>query len=209
MFFQVFPPSSDLYTPSPHDELCRLFGSPEPTHTIDGSEAAIAMSPIVETPSLSNTGSNVVPLFVVFHTPPEAAAIYTMLGLLSTTATSSMRPPIAAGPISRNSRLLNLSVGLVWPDTAEGTAAQTKPASATTPNTPRPSFHSMSYLPQYTRPGMILRQNEPRITCLRNAVLPMRRGENQGRTVWLSFAYRATKAPCYAIQLFPRPACSV
>src|SRR5690349_4765863 len=34
-----------------------------------------------------------------------------MLGLLSTTAKSSMRPPITAGPISRNSRFLNLSAG--------------------------------------------------------------------------------------------------
>ena len=69
------------------------------------------MSPIVETPSLSNTGSQVVPLFVVFHTPPDAVPTYTMFGLLSTTAKSSMRPPITAGPISRNSRFLNLSVG--------------------------------------------------------------------------------------------------
>src|SRR6266850_452463 len=72
IFFHVFPPSSDLYTPSPHDELCRLFGSPVPTHTMDGSDGAIAMSPIVDTLSLSNTGSQVVPLLVVFQTPPDA-----------------------------------------------------------------------------------------------------------------------------------------
>src|SRR5437588_3237132 len=98
--------------PSPHDELWRLFGSPLPTQTIEGSDGAMAISPIVETPSLSKTGSQVVPLFVVFHTPPEAVPTYTMFGLLSTTAKSSMRPPIVAGPISRNSRFLNLSVGL-------------------------------------------------------------------------------------------------
>src|SRR5579863_5811507 len=34
-----------------------------------------------------------------------------MLGLLSTTAKSSTRPPITAGPISRNSSALNLSIG--------------------------------------------------------------------------------------------------
>src|ERR1700756_244506 len=79
------------------------------------------MSPIVETPSLSNTGSQVVPLFTVFQTPPEAVPTYTMLGLLSTTAKSSMRPPITAGPISRNSRFLNLSVGF-WGTAAEFTA---------------------------------------------------------------------------------------
>src|SRR6267378_173035 len=112
IFFQVFPPSSDLYAPSPQEELCRLFGSPVPTHSTDGSDGAIAMSPIVDTLSLSNTGSHVVPLLVVFQTPPEAVPTYTMFGLLSTTAKSSMRPPIVAGPISRNSRFLNLSVGL-------------------------------------------------------------------------------------------------
>src|SRR5437867_9256898 len=114
VFFQVFPPSSDLYAPSPQDELCRLLASPVPTHTTEGSDGAIAMSPIVDTLSLSNTDSHVVPLFVVFQTPPDAVPTYTMFGLLSTTAKSSMRPPIVAGPISRNSRLLNLSVGFGW-----------------------------------------------------------------------------------------------
>src|ERR1700730_5432097 len=111
---QVLPPSTDLYAPSPHDELCRLFGSPVPTHTTDGSEGAMAMSPIVDTASLSNTGCQVVPLFVVFHTPPKATPANTIFGLLSTTAKSSTRPPITAGPISRNSSALNLSVGFGW-----------------------------------------------------------------------------------------------
>src|SRR5260370_156658 len=35
IFFQVAPPSSDLYAPSPQEELCRLLGSPVPTHTTD------------------------------------------------------------------------------------------------------------------------------------------------------------------------------
>src|SRR5690242_5595432 len=100
--------------PSPHEELCRLLGSPLPTQTTEGSDGAMAMSPTVETPSLSKTGSQVVPLFVVFQTPPEAVPTYTIFGLLSTTAKSSMRPPITAGPISRNSRLLNFSAGFGW-----------------------------------------------------------------------------------------------
>src|SRR5438046_1078746 len=70
----------------------------------------MATSPIVETFSLSNTGSQVVPLLVVFHTPPEAVPTYTIFVSLSTTAKSSTRPHIAAGPISRNARFLNLSV---------------------------------------------------------------------------------------------------
>src|SRR5438445_3700572 len=88
IFFQVFPPSRDLYAPSPQEELWRLFGSPVPTHTIEGSDGAIAMSPIVDTSSLSNIGSHVVPLLVVFQTPPEAVPPYTVFGLLSTTAKS-------------------------------------------------------------------------------------------------------------------------
>src|SRR5438445_9582847 len=98
IFFQVFPPSSDLYAPSPHEELCRLFGSPEPTHTTDGSDGAIAMSPIVETPSLSNTGVHVAPFLVVFQTPPAATPTKTMFGWLSTHAKSSMRTPITPAP---------------------------------------------------------------------------------------------------------------
>src|SRR5580693_2272855 len=101
--------------PSPQEELCLLLGSPVPTHTTAGSDGAIAMSPMVDTASLSNTGSQVVPLFVVFHTPPDAVPTYTMFGLLSTTPKSSMRPPITAGPISRNSKFFSFSVGLDCP----------------------------------------------------------------------------------------------
>src|SRR5882762_3744430 len=132
IFFQVFPPSSDLYAPSPQEELCRLFGSPVPTHTTEGSDGAIAMSPIVDTLSLSNIGSHVVPLFVVFQTPPDAVPTYTMFGLLSTTAKSSMRPPITAGPSSRNSRFLNLSVGLGWSAGTAGAFVANAPVNTPT-----------------------------------------------------------------------------
>src|SRR5258708_2704406 len=141
IFFAVFPPSSDLYAPSPEEELCRLFGSPVPTHTTDGSDGAIAMSPIVDTLSLSNTGSHVVPLFVVFHTPPEAMPTYTMFGLLSRTAKSSMRPPIVAGPISRNSRFFNLSVGFGWSPGAASALIDTAPKTAAQARIVRRAFH--------------------------------------------------------------------
>src|SRR5216684_4277526 len=155
IFFHVFPASSDLYAPSPHDELCRLFGSPVPTHTTDGSDGAIAMPPIVDTPSLSNTGSHVAPLFVVFHTPPDATPTNTMFGLPSTTAKSSMRPPIVAGPISRNSRFFSLSVGFGW---------SAGPANAATANTPQNAVATTAILKTdetrfiiipRTRPGII------------------------------------------------------
>src|SRR6266851_5113297 len=157
IFFQVFPPSSDLYAPSPQEELCRLLGSPVPTHTTAGSDGAMAMSPIVETLSLSNIGSQVVPLFVVFHTPPEAVPTYTMLGLLSTTAKSSMRPPIVAGPSSRNSRFLNLSVGFGWSGAAFALTAQA-PSDAALASIIRRAFHvCFISIPLFARPGMLLR----------------------------------------------------
>src|SRR5215469_14963612 len=70
----VFPPSVDLYTPSPHPVLCRLFDSPLPTHTRSGLLVDTVTSPIDINPASWNCGSNEVPPFVVFHTPPCAAA---------------------------------------------------------------------------------------------------------------------------------------
>src|SRR5258708_33496415 len=49
-------------------------------------------------------GVNVVPAFVVFHTPPDAVARYHTRGSLGSTARSTMRPEIMAGPIGRSSR---------------------------------------------------------------------------------------------------------
>src|SRR5712692_10437070 len=123
---------------------------------MEGSDGAIAMSPIVDTSSLSNTGSHVVPLFVVFHTPPDAAPTNTMLGLLSTTAKSSMRPPIIAGPISRNSRLFHLSV-----DLASSPGLATLPAvHSAHPSTPAIIIRTTHVnfricIPPRTRLGMI------------------------------------------------------
>src|SRR6266571_6412193 len=55
MLVHVFPPSADLYTPSPHDWERRLFFSPVPTHTTFVSEGATARSPIVSVPRPSDT----------------------------------------------------------------------------------------------------------------------------------------------------------
>src|SRR6266851_952149 len=158
IFFQVFPLSSDLYAPSPQEELCRLFGSPVPTHTTEGSDGAIAMSPIVDTLSLSNIGSHVVPLLVVFHTPPEAVPTYTIFGLLSTTAKSSMRPPIVAGPISRNSRFLNLSVGFGWSPGAASALIDSAPRIAAEARIVHRAFPvCFISIPLCARPGILLR----------------------------------------------------
>src|SRR5260370_39227657 len=158
IFFKVFPPSSDLYAPSPQEELCRVFGSPVPTHTTDGSDGAIAMSTIVDTVSLSNSGSHVVPLFVVFHTPPEAVPTYPMFGLLSTTAKSSMRPPIVAGRISRNSRFLNLSVGFGWSPGAASALIDNAPRIAAQARIVHRAFPvCFISIPLDARPGILLR----------------------------------------------------
>jgi len=54
----------------PHDELLRLLPSPVPTQTIFGLFCDTATEPTDATGSLSNTPVQVVPLFVVFRTPP-------------------------------------------------------------------------------------------------------------------------------------------
>src|SRR5438067_1965749 len=73
-FFHEAPASVDLYTPLPHEELWRLFDSPVPTQTMEGSDGATATAPMVELVSLSKTGSQVVPPLIVFITPPDAVA---------------------------------------------------------------------------------------------------------------------------------------
>src|SRR6476646_1355719 len=56
--------------------------------------------------SLSNTGVQVVPALVVFHTPPDATATYQMRLSRGWTAMSAMRPDVSAGPIDRSRRPL-------------------------------------------------------------------------------------------------------
>src|SRR5437870_3654449 len=92
--FQVAPPSVDLYTPSPQETLLRGLASPVPTQTTSGFDGATATSPRATVSWLSKTGFQVVPLLTVFHSPPEAVATYRVEGRLSTTATSTTRPPI-------------------------------------------------------------------------------------------------------------------
>src|SRR5437016_4481000 len=74
MFFQVLPPSVDLYTPSPYDTEFRGLASPAPTQTIFRSEGATQTSPIDTVASWSNWCSKLMPLFTVLISPPEAVA---------------------------------------------------------------------------------------------------------------------------------------
>ncbi len=70
MFVHVRPASVDLYTPSPAYELRDVKASPVPTQTMLLFDGAMVTSPTASFACPSKTGSNVVPLFVVFQTPP-------------------------------------------------------------------------------------------------------------------------------------------
>src|SRR5438094_778202 len=61
MFFQVLPPSADLYTPSPHEALLRALASPVPTHTTSGFDADTATAPSETVDCWSKTGAQVTP----------------------------------------------------------------------------------------------------------------------------------------------------
>src|ERR1051325_11129440 len=98
MLVQVAPGSVGLYPPSPVAAASRIAQpSPVPAHTGFGSDGAVASDPIACTPCLSNTGRNVLPLSVDFHTPPDAAPRYQVRESPTTPAIAAKRPPLA-GP---------------------------------------------------------------------------------------------------------------
>ena len=70
----VSPPSADLKIPPPGEMELRESSSPVPTQTWFVSEGAMPMSPMAATRGPFHTSLKVVPLLVVFHTPPAAAA---------------------------------------------------------------------------------------------------------------------------------------
>src|SRR4051812_47910012 len=82
MRVHVAPASVDLYTPSPHDELCRVFASPVPAQTMFGFDFDTAIAPIdIIASTLSNTGAHVTPPLTLLKMPPLADATYTASGL--------------------------------------------------------------------------------------------------------------------------------
>ena len=127
---QLFPPSIDLKTPMPHDELCMLFASPLPTHTTSPLDGAAATAPTEPTPIESETGAHVMPPLVVFQIPPVATATYIDMPRRpprstrgpSITAMSAMRPLIEAGPIERNASGRTRSESASGPWAATGIA---------------------------------------------------------------------------------------
>src|SRR6187401_561083 len=88
--------------PLPTDTLLRVQASPVPTHTTCGLDGSIVTAPIDCTGCLSNTGLNVVPPSVDFHTPPLAAPTYNnVLPSTLRAATAAMRPLMVAEPMLR------------------------------------------------------------------------------------------------------------
>ena len=100
MCFHVFPASTDLYTPAPAIELRKTLASPVPTQTTSGFEGSTVTSPIDVDAAFSKIGSQVVPSFTFFHTPPLAVATYSTAlrprGIGD--ATSVTRPLTLSGP---------------------------------------------------------------------------------------------------------------
>src|SRR5258708_7167249 len=85
---------------------------------MSGLDGATATAPRLTVASRSKTGAQVVPLLVVFQSPPEAVATYRVAGRLSTTARSTTRPPMLPGPRQRAGNASNRRV------TAEESAAR-------------------------------------------------------------------------------------
>src|SRR6266850_5754037 len=80
-----------------------------------------------------------------------------MLGLLSTTAKSSIRPPMVAGPISRNSKFFSLSIGLAWSVGAARVFVANAPIQAAIARIRRRAFEPCFIsFPPCTRPGILL-----------------------------------------------------
>src|SRR5689334_24446151 len=92
--------------PLPIDTELRVHDSPLPTQIVSWCDGSIAIAPIDCTGCLSNTGLNVVPPSVDFHTPPEAAPTNSVVlpSLPGTASSAAMRPLIAAEPMLRAPR---------------------------------------------------------------------------------------------------------
>src|SRR5574337_333757 len=69
---QVLPASGEKYTPRPISTSLRGLASPVPTQTSFGFEGASATAPMDAASPCLNTLSHLMPLSVVFHTPPPA-----------------------------------------------------------------------------------------------------------------------------------------
>src|ERR1019366_2396300 len=98
IFFQVAPPSSDLYTPSPEERSVRMSDSPVPAYMTLGFEGATTRAPIEAIGRPSKIGDHVTPASVVFQIPPPTEPKKKVAPSPGTPATATTRPP-RNGPI--------------------------------------------------------------------------------------------------------------
>src|SRR6185312_8483371 len=152
---QVLPPSVVLNTPLPEYELRALALSPVPTQTMFGSLWATASAPMDSTPALSNTGSQVTPPLVVFHTPPLRSPIQMVYWCacagLSGTAMLVSQEPSRNGPMFRMGSALSTASSAeaaFEAATCRGRAATAIPATAATAATIAHCRHLASRMPR-------------------------------------------------------------
>src|SRR6185436_11771780 len=88
-------------SPSPKWALRWLWFSPVPSQTMLEFFGSTTTQHRLNAPPSSKIGVNVMPRFVVFHSPPKAAATYHVLGLLGSISMSATRPVTRPGPIDR------------------------------------------------------------------------------------------------------------
>jgi hypothetical protein len=92
--------------------LLRTQASPVPTHTMFGSDGAMAMAPMDWAGWSSKVGLQLIPPSVVFQTPPEAAPMKETIGSPGTPTTAEARFP--GGPMCRHRRPLYRSEVTSW-----------------------------------------------------------------------------------------------
>src|SRR3974390_3111393 len=113
MLLHVAPPSVDLYTPSPQYALRVRELSPVPTQTTLPFDGATATAPTEAIPAASVTGSHVVPLLTLRHTPPVRAPANTVCRSawagVSGTASELTHAPARHGPRFRYGNPLRMS----------------------------------------------------------------------------------------------------
>src|SRR5947207_6883066 len=74
-------------------------GPASPVPAYRAPSEAMAMAPIGWGKLAGQAGVKVIPVSVLFHTPPEALAAYSVPAVEGSGAMSRMRPPMFVGPI--------------------------------------------------------------------------------------------------------------
>lgn len=109
MRLHVLPASADLYNPSPKCALRWLLFSPVPSQRTLASFGSISMQQRLCVVCSSKSGVKEAPRLTVFQRPPNAVAMYHVLGLDGSILMSAMRPVTSPGPMERACSPLSMS----------------------------------------------------------------------------------------------------